>query len=150
VNSQWWTDDAELLQMLGAALGAAKAVPREFVEAGKGAFAWRDVDAELAALIYDSAREPALTRTDTAVLRALTLASPVLTFELEVTDVGLLGQVVPPRSGRIELETADGPGGSVAVDEMGFFDIRPAPRGRFRLWCRAGEDVDVVTAWITL
>lgn len=47
--------DEELLAELGAALRTAEEVPAGFVNAGKAAFAWRGVDAELAALTFDSA-----------------------------------------------------------------------------------------------
>ena len=47
-------DDEELLAALRQALRARQAVSPGFVEAGKGAFAWRTIDAELAQLTYDS------------------------------------------------------------------------------------------------
>ncbi|WP_345154585.1 sigma-70 family RNA polymerase sigma factor [Nonomuraea rubra] len=81
--SEAW-DDHELLARLRAAIEAAEAVPRDFVEAGKSAFAWREIDldmelAELAELTYDSAmhreEEAAALRADSAVLRALTFAA---------------------------------------------------------------------------
>ena len=70
-----WDDDDELLAFLDEALRTEGDVPPDFVAAGKAAFTWRSIDAELAALVYDSEREPALTRTQTADLRALTFAS---------------------------------------------------------------------------
>ncbi|MFC7111302.1 hypothetical protein ACFQQB_69425 [Nonomuraea rubra] len=106
--SEAW-DDHELLARLRAAIEAAEAVPRDFVEAGKSAFAWREIDldmelAELAELTYDSAmhreEEAAALRADSAVLRALTFAATQLTIELEITEGALLGQVVPPQAGR--------------------------------------------------
>ncbi|MFC6534763.1 hypothetical protein [Nonomuraea rubra] len=105
--SEAW-DDHELLARLRAAIEAAEAVPRDFVEAGKSAFAWREIDldmelAELAELTYDSAmhreEEAAALRADSAVLRALTFAATQLTIELEITEGALLGQVVPPQAG---------------------------------------------------
>ncbi|GAB3955588.1 hypothetical protein GCM10029976_098820 [Kribbella albertanoniae] len=50
-----WNDDGQLLEALRDALVTEQEVPRAFVEAGKAAFAWRTIDAELAALTYDSA-----------------------------------------------------------------------------------------------
>ncbi|MFD0473360.1 hypothetical protein ACFQ0B_37730 [Nonomuraea thailandensis] len=102
--SEAW-DDHELVSRLRAAIRAAEAVPRDFVEAGKSAFAWRDLDldVELAELTYDSAmhreEEAAALRADSAVLRALTFAAHQLTIELEITEGALLGQVVPPQAG---------------------------------------------------
>ena len=51
--AEGWDDEA-LLAALRQALRARQAVPAEFVEAAKNAFAWHNIDAELAQLTYDS------------------------------------------------------------------------------------------------
>ena len=82
-----WDDD-RLLAALGQALKAREAVPAWFIETGKSAFAWHNIDAELAQLTYDSARDQravAVLRSETASIRALTFTSAHLTLELEVT-----------------------------------------------------------------
>ncbi|GAA0919989.1 hypothetical protein [Virgisporangium aurantiacum] len=145
-----WEDDNDLLALLEEALDAEGDVPPDFIAAGKAAFAWRTIDAELAALVYDSDREPALTRTQTtADLRALTFASAHVTIELELTGVGLIGQLVPPSTAEIDVQTAAGVTSSVTTDELGCFTIRVIPQEPFRLRCRAGETIDVLTTWIT-
>jgi hypothetical protein len=145
-----WEDDNDLLALLEEALDAEGDVPPDFIAAGKAAFVWRTIDAELAALVYDSDREPALTRTQTtADLRALTFASANITIELELTATGLIGQLVPPSNAEIDVQTAAGVTGSVTTDELGCFTIRVIPQEPFRLRCRAGETVDVLTTWIT-
>jgi hypothetical protein len=92
--SDGWDDD-ELLAALREAVRARQAVPPEFVAVGKSAFAWHNIDAELAQLTYDSSRdtlyEPSL-RAEAATIRALTFTSPHLTVELEVSQDSLLGQ----------------------------------------------------------
>ena len=50
----WANDDDDLLALLRDALAEQREVPTRFVEAGKATFAWRSIDAELAALAYDS------------------------------------------------------------------------------------------------
>jgi hypothetical protein len=72
-------DDDELLAALGEALKAREAVPEWFVETGKNAYAWHNIDSELAQLTYDSASEResdrdlvAAVRSETASIRALT------------------------------------------------------------------------------
>jgi hypothetical protein len=151
VASTWWSDDDQLLAALREAVRDAHTVPDEFIEAGRAAFAMRNFDAELAALIYDSEREPALTRnSDTAALRALTFASARLTIELEITPDGLLGQVVPTAPAEIDVETGAGDITRVTADEMGCFTIRPMPAEPFRLRCRVGPTVDILTSWIHL
>ena len=47
-------DDEQLLAALGEAVKAREAVPEWFVETGKNAYAWHNIDAELAQLTYDS------------------------------------------------------------------------------------------------
>ena len=72
------------------------------MQAGQDAFAWHNIDAELAQLTYDSTREPdqAMSlRAETASIRALTFTSAHLTIELEVTRDGLVGQIVPAAAG---------------------------------------------------
>jgi hypothetical protein len=145
-----WEDDNDLLALLEEALEAEGDVPPDFIAAGKAAFAWRTIDAELAALVYDSDREPALTRNQTtADLRALTFASAHITIELELTGTGLIGQLVPPSTAEIDVQTAAGVTSSVTTDELGCFTIRVTPQEPFRLRCRAGETIDVLTTWIT-
>jgi hypothetical protein len=147
-----WDDD-ELLTALRDALRARRAVPPEFIEAGKNAFAWHNIDAELAQLTYDSTQAPdpaAVTRTDAASIRALTFTSARLTIELEVRGGSLLGQLVPAQAATVELHTRAGPDAVIPSDEIGCFSIQPVPRGPFRLRCRAGAGIDVLTGWIKL
>jgi hypothetical protein len=47
-DDRW--DDEQLLAVLTASIQARQAVPPEFIEIGKNAFAWHNIDAELAQL----------------------------------------------------------------------------------------------------
>jgi hypothetical protein len=146
-------EDEVLLAALRQAIRNRRAVPPEWVEAAKNAFAWRNIDAELALLTYDSTLSPAAaapTRAESASIRALTFSSPRLTIELEVTDDSLLGQVVPAQAAVIEVETRDGRETAVPCDEIGCFSVHPIPVGSFRLRCRIADSTDVLTGWITL
>jgi hypothetical protein len=146
-------DDEELLAALRQALAERQAVPPEFVEAAKNAFAWHNIDAELAELTYDSSRdaEPARsTRAETASIRALTFTSAHLTIELEVTHDSLLGQIVPAQPGSVKVQLRDGAETTVPADGIGRFTIRPMPAGTFRLHCKTSADADALTGWITL
>jgi hypothetical protein len=146
-------DDEELLAALQEALRARDAVPPEFVEAAKNAFAWHNIDAELAQLTYDSSRdsdyEPSV-RAEAASIRALTFTSAHLTIELEVTQDSLLGQIIPAQTGVIKIQPQDGAETEFPADEIGCFSIRPIPSGPFRLHCRTAVGIDVLTGWITL
>ena len=147
-----WDDD-RLLAALREAFRAREAVPAEFVEAGKSAFAWHNIDAELAQLTYDSSRDcdyELAMRAEDASIRALTFTSANLTIELEVTEDSLLGQVIPAQAGTIRVQPMDSAETTVSADEIGCFAIRPIPSGAFRLHCRAASDVEALTGWITL
>ena len=152
--SSRWADDDELIAALDEAMQSARAVPREFVEMGKIAYTWHNIDAELAALSYDSAAEeagiPAVTRAEPAPIRALTFASNDLEIELEVTHEELRGQLVPPQPGSVDIHLASGEILTAPIDELGWFVIRPIPSGSFRLHCRTGGSASVLTGWIVL
>ena len=146
------SEDDKLLAALRDALSPSEAVPAWFVETGKNAYAWHNIDAELAQLTYDSdsdQRVATATRSETASIRALTFTSGHLSMEVEVTDDNLLGQIVPPRAGTLEIHT---PAGTITttVDEIGFFAVDPKPDSSFRLRCRTPDGADVMTGWINL
>jgi hypothetical protein len=148
-------DDEQLLAALREAMRAREAVPAGFVETGKSAYAWHNIDAELAQLTYDSSRERdrdvvASMRSEAASIRALTFTSAHLSLELEVTGGSLLGQIIPLRSGTLEIQTRAGATTTTSVDEIGCFAIDPIPDGPFRLRCRTADGTDVLTGWITL
>ncbi len=148
-----WGDDDALLAALDDALRAARDVPPSFLDAAGAAYAWRAVDAELAALSFDShtaGRVVATARSEQAPLRALTFVSARLRLHLEVLRDALHGQVVPPQGGEVELCPATGPFRVAEVDEVGWFVLRPLPVGTFRLRCRTHDGTTVLTDWITL
>ncbi len=152
MSSQWWTDDDQLLELLRDALRTTREMPAGFVDVGKAAYAWRTIDAELAALTYDSAwdaEELTLTRAESAMLRTLTFSSDALTIELELTPHEVLGQISPPQGGTVRLATDSEDVGTTPIDDLGFFILRPAPNHPFRLVCQIAVGVTVLTGWIS-
>jgi hypothetical protein len=151
VRDGW--DDEQLLTALRESMRARQAVPSWFVDMGKNAYAWHDIDAELAQLTYDSSTDTQRSlavRSETASIRALTFTSAGLSIELEVTEGCLLGQVIPPRGGTLEVHDKTGTITSGPIDEIGCFTVEPIPASPFRLRCRTACGIDVVTGWITL
>ncbi len=145
-------DDEELLAALGEAIRAREEVPEWFVETGKNAYTWHNIDAELAQLTYDSSRDQdavAAVRSEAASIRALTFTSVRLSIELEVAGGSLVGQIIPPRAGTLEVHTTAGVT-SLPVDEIGCFAVTPIPSSPFRLRCCTEDGADVLTGWITL
>ena len=151
--NQQWADDDRLLAALGEAVRAARAVPPEFTEAGQAAFTWRTIDAELAALTFDSAAaEPAVpaVRAEEASPRFLTFAGSDLTIKLEIGADSIIGQIVPAGSGHVDACPASGPAMTAGIDEIGCFVVRPLPPSPFRLHCHLASGGSVLTTWITL
>src|SRR5262249_52062522 len=90
-----WHDQA-LLGLLREALHAQRAVPPEFAEAGRSAFAWRDIDIALAQLNDDSTGDQEHDEAplaETACLRRLAFRSARLGIELEVGPDCLIGRI---------------------------------------------------------
>lgn len=151
MGNDW--DDDQLLAALRTAVRAREAVPADWIEMARAAYAWRTIDTELAELTRDSAAgvgASAPVRSEAAGIRSLTFSSAHLTIELEVTDEGLFGQILPPREGTIDVQTQAGPAGTARVDVTGCFLVEPIPAGRFRLRCQTTDSMEAATAWVTL
>lgn len=146
-------EDDQLLEALRQSLRARRAVPPAFIQAAQNAYAWHNIDAELALLTYDSTRQPGLAvsvRSETASIRALTFTSPHLTIELEVGDHVVLGQIVPPQPATIQVRTRAGVAATIPADELGCFTIDEPPASQFRLHCHARDGTGALTGWIAL
>ena len=147
-----WNDDDVLLAELGRAL---RPEPVPGVEAAaKALFTWRTVDDDLAAIAYDSAlvSEAGLRAgesPDSAVLRTLTFTTSTMTIEIGIRRDGLLGQIVPPQPGSVEVRTGEGLFDTADIDDLGLFAVLPAPRVPFRLHL---ETVGgrAVTTWVQI
>lgn len=156
--------DDTILACLRAVAAIREPVPPCVLHAAREAFAWRLIDAELAELVADSACELAYAGIrGEGQPRIVTFEVPGGTsLELEADSHGavirLIGQVVPPRPGKADVQHL---GGSlvVPVDELGRFaahGICPGPmRVRLRLVAAGatatdGTGLDIVTALLTL
>ncbi|MFG1955680.1 hypothetical protein [Micromonospora sp. NPDC048830] len=146
-------DDDALTAELGAALWDAGPVPEEFLTAARAAFAWRNVDAELtlAELTFDSAcdAEPAGLTRSAGSTRTLSFRSGPVVLEVEVSAAGIVGQLSPPRGGRVSAQTASGTYDEAPVDAVGFFSLAAPPPGPVQLRARTAGYA-VATAWVSL
>ncbi|MGW3960941.1 hypothetical protein ACWED2_14070 [Amycolatopsis sp. NPDC005003] len=141
--------DEELLAELHAAMVSAAAVPDWFLDTANAAFAWHRLNVELAVLTADSAAEPepAGARAEPLAVRSLTFSGRAVTIELEIEPGAVHGQVLPPQAGTVELRGRRGTPAPVAVDDDGWFAIRPRPTGVFRLVFRSAAGHSVLTDW---
>jgi hypothetical protein len=152
VTQDPWDDDQEILDELSEALRGTAPLADKLAVYGKGAYAWRTVDQDLllASLTFDSSLEHAQERrSEPGESRVLTFTAAPLSLELEVVPDHVVGQIVPPGPGEIQVETADGVTFHVEADDIGFFDLPNMPRGPVRLRCDTPA-ARLVTDWIRL
>jgi hypothetical protein len=130
-------------------------VPPELLQAATGAFAWRDIDAELAELVFDSLAdldEAALVR-GSPERRLVSFAGGGLTIDVEVTLTGpartVMGQIAPPRRGQVELRRSQGTV-TIEADQLGRFASGPLLPGPLSLRLRTEDGAPVVTDWLAL
>ncbi|MBV9822805.1 MAG: hypothetical protein JO144_11250 [Actinobacteria bacterium] len=142
-------DDDELFDLARSAVGGA-AVPHDVIAAARAAFGLRSLDAELAALIYDSRADERLLagmRAPADASRVLVFRTGEATLEMEFADGRALGQIDPPVGDRVELESPEGPLGRAEVDGNGCFSIDGNFSGLLRVRLYGGDRVALVTEW---
>jgi hypothetical protein len=133
-------------------------VPPEFVRAAAEAFSWRNIDAELAELAFDSlldTDEAALVR-GSAGRRMVSFQTPELTIDVEVTTTAsgreVMGQITPPQRATVEIRHRTGVV-STDADEQGCFRSASLQAGpmSLRLHPAAGRPrPPVVTDWLSI
>ncbi|MFI8230201.1 hypothetical protein ACIGDI_15315 [Streptomyces sp. NPDC085900] len=124
-------------------------VPAELQQMAVEAFALHDLEARLAELTFDSVVDAIPIRGAADPPRMLTFHAGGVTVDVELTAHGLMGQVLPPQSARIEVLTGPHPGAPLTTDDMGRFTHDRPPTGPFALRLRTGEGV-LVTDWLTV
>lgn len=141
-----WNNDEDLLRELGEALHQQRVV-----DAARDVARYRaDLDQAVAALLYDSWLDTAAgVRAPVAGgPRSLVFTLGELRVEIELSDAGIEGQLVPPEPGRVRLLGAGGVLAETVADDVGCFTLPAARRGPIRLECAvAGRRL--ATEWIT-
>ncbi|MEP7054752.1 MAG: hypothetical protein ABI912_05845 [Actinomycetota bacterium] len=146
------TDDEQLLAELRAALSDQDPVPGTVTAAARAAYAWRSIDAELAALCYDSLlddKDLAGVRSAGDAARMLSFEADALSVEISIEGARIIGQLDPPQAGEIEVRHR---GGLILVpaDELGRFACDSIQHGPVSLRCLTSSATPVVTDWIVL
>ncbi|MET7656528.1 hypothetical protein [Streptomyces sp. NPDC005486] len=140
-------DHDRLEEELRQAAAILDPVPAELRRAAIEAYALRDLDARIAELTFDSLVDAIPVRGAVDVPRMLTFHTGGLTVDVEVTDEGLLGQLLPPQSASIEVLRGPRAGTALTADDLGRFACDAPPSGPFALRLRTGAEV-VVTEWL--
>ena len=150
MTASGWDEDDDLLEQLRTAVRQAGEPTPAMVAAASAALSWATVDAELAALTYDSmVEETAGVRGGSSGPRGLVFEGEQVSVELEQDPDCLIGQLVPPTPGEVALLH---PGGELArtdVDEWGRFRFDRAVTGPVRLRCSTSSGI-LLTDWIRL
>jgi len=143
--------DDELVDLLTRALHHADPVPEHVLDGARAAFTWRTIDAELAEMVFDSARELSGVRAADDTNRQVTFRAPGVEIEVMVIEEGrrrLVGQLVPPSIATVELVGGDVVR-SVLTDRLGRFafdDLAPGPVRLAVLGADGGSTVQ--TDWV--
>lgn len=142
-------DDGLLEGELRGAAAILDPVPAELRRLAVEAFMLRDLDARLAELTFDSLVDAIPVRGVTDAPRMLTFRAGELTVDVEVTERGVMGQVLPPQPARIEVLGGLQPAApaTLTADAMGRFAGDVPTAGPFALRLRTGGEV-VVTEWL--
>jgi hypothetical protein len=154
-----YADDDSLEQELSELLGRADPMPATVLEAGRAAFGWRRLDAELAELLADSAlgsEELSLARGTEVPVRSVSFGTGHRAIDLDVDVRGdgriLRGQLTPPVPATIEVQRQDGTTlASVVADSFGRFLLELPSPGTIRLRLSGDPELGTIeTAWITV
>ncbi|QBI18770.1 hypothetical protein ER308_03865 [Egibacter rhizosphaerae] len=148
-------EDPALAGSLRRAGTAVDPPPPELRDAARAAFAWRDPDSALADLVYDSSddRDALAGVRGAGASRLLAFEYSEITVEFEVTRGGrgyrIVGHVVPPAPGRVEVRHAQG-SMDLDVDELGHFAAGLLPKGPISVRWTPLDGVTVATEWVRI
>ncbi len=145
-------DDDAMLALLGEALaGSQNNQTAALLEGARAAFTFLTMEQELASLVYDSLLEDesvgAARATDIA--RTVVFETGEVSVQIEITQSGMIGQVVPAGEGTVTAEAPDGRRTHVVTDELGCFTLETPGRGPVRLHITT-HGVKAVTEWTDL
>lgn len=151
-------DDHELEDELRRLAARHDRVPAELMQAAIDAFAFRDLDAELAELVFDSMLDddPATLVRSSSGRRLVSFQAAGLTIDIEVTTAGpertVMGQVIPPQRAAVEIRRREGVS-AVDTDDLGRFTSPGLRSGPVSLRVRpagAGQGPAIVTDWVSI
>jgi hypothetical protein len=145
-------EDEKLLAMLREGLGEADPVPSDVAAFAKAAFTWRDIEAELAELDFDTADEdvPSGVRSS-ATARMISFHAGQWTLDVEFDEITgrLMGAISPEISYTIDVHSA-GTFFTTASDEAGRFQAEGLLRGPLSLVVRFPDGMVIKTQWVVL
>jgi hypothetical protein len=145
-------EDSNILAILRRGLEVTDSAPSDVSEFAKAVFRWRDIDAELAQLDFDSVDEEAPTgvrSSITARMLSFQAGRWVLDVEYDESSRRLIGQIEPATAFRVDLHSA-GTFFSVDSDERGRFEAEGILSGPLSLVLRFPGGPVIKTQWVVL
>ena len=146
--------DEELIGRLRRLAAAADPVPAALISTARAAFVLRDVDAQVAELVRDSAVDAPVTAMRGGDARMLSFEAGDTVIECEVTAHAgardVKGQLSGGAATLVEAQVAGTRPVNVHIRPLGFFAVRGLPSGPFRLRCRMADGATIVTSWTSV
>lgn len=141
-----------LIAGLRQGLAASDPVPPDVTDFAKAAFEWRDIDARLAELEFDSIGEdlPAGVRSSTtARMISFQAGQWMLDIEYDEASGRLMGAISPETAYTVDLHTS-GAFFTSRSDEAGRFEAEDVASGPLSLVLRMDDGQVIKTQWVIL
>lgn len=147
--------DDSMIAWLSRVVALADPVPPELLGAARMAFGLRELDAQVAELVRDSAVDVPATAVRGLAARLLSFEAGDVSIECEITIRGthrdIIGQLIGGETATLDVLLADtAEARSVPVGDLGRFTVRDLPPGLVRLRCRLADGSTIVTSWAAL
>ncbi len=142
----------EIIAKLRDGLSQSDPIPSDISEFAKALFTWRDIDAHLAEIAYDSATDEALSGVrSTALARMMSFQAGKWLVDLEYDEAStqLIGRVSPDTTYSVELHSR-GAHFSVRSDDAAHFTLDGVLGGPISLIFRLDEGSVIKTSWVIL
>ena len=150
-------DDEGLLAALRDLLSHDEPPPGWVVDLAKSSYGFRNADAELAALVSDSAAAAATAVRASGPARLAVFGTSDLSVEIEIEPGAradswrLIGQLTPAGPARIQVrQRMRAAPVSVVADDLGRFVVDRLLAGPLSLVCSRSGTSDAVTEWIAV
>jgi hypothetical protein len=150
--SELTNNHEEIIAKLRDGLDQSDPMPSDVFEFAKALFTWRDIDAQLAEVAYDSSTDTSLSGVrSTAVARMMSFQAGKWLVDLEYDEPSttLMGRVSPDTTFNVELHSR-GAHFSVTSDDAGRFAFEGVSPGPISLVIRIDEGPVIKTSWVIL
>lgn len=145
-------NDTEIIAKLRRGLEQTDPVPENVSEFARALWSWRDIDAELVELSFDSADEPTpsgVRSSGTSRIVSFETGDLELDIEYHPDTAVLMGQLSTQQNFPVELHV-DGARFASQADELGRFEFEDVRGGPVSLVLSLADGRVVKTTWINL